>query len=238
MTEPFGWDASARAWIASQGGDGDFARQFVLDRPMLARIEGRGFQTALDVGCGEGRFCRLLNARGIAATGVDPTAGLIEEARRRDPAGDYQLGGAEALKAPDGAFDLVVSYLSLIDIDDVDAAIAEMARVLRPGGALLIANLNGFATAATGGGWRRELLRGPVFEIDRYLEPRRNEARWRGIAVHNWHRPLETYMRLLLGAGLVLRHFAEPAPHGGPPEKADRYTRVPQFVVMEWEKRG
>ena len=235
MTEPFGWDASAQAWIATQGNAGDFARQFVLDRPMMARVR-RGFRQALDVGCGEGRFCRMLRREGVGAVGIDPTAGLIEEARRRDPDGDYRIGRAEALETTDAAFDLVVSYLSLIDIDDIDAAIAEMARVLKPGGALLVANLTGFATASLDQGWRIDLLRGRVFEIDRYLESRRNEARWRGIAVHNWHRPLEVYMQRFLAEGLQLVHFAEPAPHGGPSEKADRYTRVPQFVVMEWRK--
>ena len=55
-----GWAASAMAWIVEQGEDGDYGRRFVLDAPMRARIEGRGFRNALDVGCGEGRFCRIM----------------------------------------------------------------------------------------------------------------------------------------------------------------------------------
>lgn len=69
-----GWNDSAAAWLEGLGDTGDFAREFVLDAPMLARIKGRGFTNALDIGCGEGRFCRLLKARGIAAIGIDPTA--------------------------------------------------------------------------------------------------------------------------------------------------------------------
>lgn len=61
---------------------------------------------------------------------------------------------------------------------------------------------------------------------------------WRGIRIQNWHRPLSTYMSLLLGHGLTLRHFAEPAPYGGEPDKADRYRRVPYFLIMEWQKGG
>eukprot|EP01035_Chromulina_nebulosa_P009397 gene9398-biopygen7891 len=64
-----GWDDSAAAWIADQGEDGDFGRRCVLDRPMLAQVRGRGFATALDVGCGEGRFCRVLTAEGLRTTG-------------------------------------------------------------------------------------------------------------------------------------------------------------------------
>ena len=76
------WDQSAEAWIADQGERGDFSRAFVLDRAMLERIEGRGFGTALDVGCGEGRFCRMLRDRGIATTGIDPTAGVAAPCAR------------------------------------------------------------------------------------------------------------------------------------------------------------
>jgi len=59
---------------------------------------------------------------------------------------------------------------------------------------------------------------------------------WRGIRIQNWHRPLSTYMELFLSHGLILKHFSEPAPTGGPAEKADRYRRVPYFHIMEWQK--
>src|SRR5690348_393166 len=84
---PSGWPESAAAWIVDMGEGGDYGRACVLDRPMLQRIQGRRFATALDVGCGEGRFCRMLRAAGITAVGIDPTEELLEEARRRDPTG-------------------------------------------------------------------------------------------------------------------------------------------------------
>src|SRR3954468_16421475 len=101
-----GWTESARAWIADMGEKGDFGRACVLDRPMLERACDSGFATALDVGCGEGRFCRMLAARGIRTVGIDPTEALIDEAKRRDPKGDYRIGRAEQLDFPDGSFDL------------------------------------------------------------------------------------------------------------------------------------
>jgi SAM-dependent methyltransferase len=148
-----GWDNSAQAWITSLGSEGDWSRRHVLDAPMRARVSGRGFDRALDLGCGEGRFCRLLQGLGIATVGIDPTTALIEHARRLDPAGDYRLGRAEALDIPDASVDLVVGYLSLIDIPDLPAAICEVKRVLRPGGSFLIANLQGFNTASIADGW-------------------------------------------------------------------------------------
>ncbi|WP_159717660.1 class I SAM-dependent methyltransferase [Geminicoccus flavidas] len=233
---PNGWEESAAAWIEDIGEHGDFGRQFVLDAPMLAQLEGRGFKTALDVGCGEGRFCRMLQALGVRTVGIDPTESLIEHAQERDPEGDYRVGRAEALELPDEGFDLVVSYLSLIDIPDIRRAIPEMARVLRPGGTLLIANLTSFNTAGNPPGWFNDRTGQPCFLIDYYLEERACWASWHGIRIRNWHRPLSSYMSLLLEQGLILRHFAEPAPRGGDPAKADRYRRVPYFLIMEWEK--
>jgi SAM-dependent methyltransferase len=151
------------------------------------------------------------------------------------PEGDYRLGWAEKLDFADGSFDLVVSYVTLVDVTDQRAAISEMARVLRPGGALLIANLTSFSTA--GLSWKRDPDGKPYFCMDHYLEERAEWVSWRGIRIHNWHRPLGTYMSLLLDVGLQLRHFAEPAPQGGDPAKADRYRRVPYFLMMEWERR-
>jgi len=218
------------------GDHGDFSRRFVLDAPMMERIQGRGLKVALDVGCGEGRFCRMLQTCGIQTVGVDPTEALIEHALHRDPNGDYRIGRAEALEFPGDAFDLVVSYLTLIDIPDIAKAIAEMVRVLRPGGTLLIANLTSFSTAALGGGWTLDANGELRFCIDHYLEERSEIVAWRGIRIRNWHRPLSTYMSLLLAQGLILRSFAEPAPVGGDPDKAARYRRVPWMLLMEWEK--
>ncbi|MDO5613812.1 MAG: class I SAM-dependent methyltransferase [Paracoccus sp. (in: a-proteobacteria)] len=223
-----GWANSAAAWIAAQGETGDFGRQHVLDRPMLARLRGRGFARALDVGCGEGRFCRMMRAQGIAATGIDPTEALIDEACRRDPDGDYRVGRAESLDFSDNSFDLAISYLSLIDIPDACAGLAEMARILRPGGTLLIANLNGFATAGQRLGDGRMV-------IDDYLTERAAWLQWDGIRMRNWHRPMQYYMSALLDLGLILRHFAQPSPSGGDPAKVARHVRIPYFHIMEWQ---
>jgi SAM-dependent methyltransferase len=231
-----GWIESVSAWITEMGEHGDYGREFVLDAPMMERIEGRGFKAALDIGCGEGRFCRMLKARNIEVVGIDPTEPLVQHARRRDPQGDYRIGRAEALDFSSHSFDLVISYLSFVDIPDIARAIGEMARVLVHGGTLLIANLTSFNTAATEGGWQRDEAGEPRFCIDRYLEERAEWVSWRGMRIQNWHRPLSTYLSLLLAEGLELRHFAEPAPRGGDPSKADRYRRVPYFLIMEWQK--
>ncbi len=232
-----GWDESAEAWIRKMGERGDWGRVHVLDPAMLPLVDRGGFRTALDVGCGEGRFCRLLAARGIAATGIDPTARLIAEARQRDPAGTYVEGRAEALPFADARFDLVVSCLSLVDTEDFRAAIAEMARVLRPGGTLLVANLSSVFSAGPPVGWIRDAAgRRLWFPVDRYMEERAQRVAFSGVDIVNWHRPLSAYVGAFLAAGLILRVFEEPLPVGAEPEASAAFRRVPWFVLMAWEK--
>jgi 2-polyprenyl-3-methyl-5-hydroxy-6-metoxy-1,4-benzoquinol methylase len=74
-----GWDESAAAWIADMDDAGEFSRRHVLDPVMRKHAAASGTTNALDVGCGEGRFCRMLRDMGIEATGLEPTKALIAE---------------------------------------------------------------------------------------------------------------------------------------------------------------
>ncbi|MEJ6608294.1 MAG: methyltransferase domain-containing protein [Paracoccaceae bacterium] len=71
------WDASAEAWIESLKAGGDFSRVAVLDRPMLAAVRASAAQRVLDVGCGEGRFCRMMAEIVPQVVGLDPTVRLL-----------------------------------------------------------------------------------------------------------------------------------------------------------------
>jgi len=232
-----GWELSAQAWIESIGERGDWGRVHVLDPVMLDRVRKGGFSNALDVGCGEGRFCRLLKAAGLNATGIDPTPRLLETARLRDPSGDYRFGRAEQLEFESAQFDLVVTYLTLVDIPDFRKAIGEMARVLKPGGSLLIANLTSFTSACAAQGWVRDTDgRRLYFPVDRYLEEFPFWLEWSGIRIENWHRPLAAYMSTLLELGLRLSFFSEPDSVSGEESRREDQRRVPWFVVMEWQR--
>ncbi|HXU22849.1 MAG TPA: methyltransferase domain-containing protein, partial [Tepidiformaceae bacterium] len=74
-----GWEASAAAWTRFVD-EGDLNRTYLLDPVMLELSGNVSGQLVLDVGCGEGRFSRLLQARGAHVVAIDPTPSLIREA--------------------------------------------------------------------------------------------------------------------------------------------------------------
>ena len=229
-----GWNSSAEAWLALMGEEGDFSRKHVLDAPMLARVRASGAATVLDVGCGEGRFCRMMADAGLKATGIDPTEALLDVARAKGFA-HYVTGRAESLPFEGAAFDLVVFYLTLIDLEALEQAVQEAVRVLRPGGRVLMGDLNAWITASQTkcDGWTRDEDGAATMVIDRYLETYPVRARWAGMDIVNWHRPLSRYMQMCLQAGLQLVHFDEPRSHGAP-ERV--YDSAPYLFLMEWQK--
>lgn len=232
------WERAAGDWIAAIGERGDWARTDIIDPALVPHFEAETFHRALDVGCGEGRLCRRLAALGVVATGIDPAPSLVERARALHPGGDYQTGKAETLPFARGSFDLVVSCLSLIDIPDIDAAIAEMARVLAPNGVLLVVNLTSFNTAAGDKGWRKDAFgRKLDYPVDNYLTERAYEMT-RPVRATNHHRPLSRYMQSFLAQQLMLEAFEEPRPIKPAHPRAADYCRAPWFHLMKWRKRS
>jgi ubiquinone/menaquinone biosynthesis C-methylase UbiE len=144
MPSPLRYDL--KLFLASRGREGAF-RERQLD---LARIEGG--ESVLDVGCGTGTLAiaaaRRAGTTG-AVTGVDPSAELLERARKKarrarvDVA--FTLSGGEQLPFPDASFDLVLSSLVLhhLSHDALRSSAHEMHRVLRPGGRLLLVDIGG-----------------------------------------------------------------------------------------------
>jgi SAM-dependent methyltransferase len=184
---------------------------------------------ALEVGCGEGRVTRDLRARGYEVTGLDVAPTLVEAAIDADPFGTYVVGDAAALPFGDASFDLVVSYNSLIDVDDMPAAVTEAARVLRPSGCFCGCVPHPFSDAGeftTNKADAAFVVEGSYLEeADHELVSDRN-----GIVFNFLSRryPLESYARALEGAGLAIEALREPPLPG-----VDRHrrTRMPLFLL-------
>jgi ubiquinone/menaquinone biosynthesis C-methylase UbiE len=101
-------------------------------------------QTILDIGCGTGRLLRRMAQRWPAAVlnGVDPSEGMVAEARRQTPMGIIYLAPAEEIPLEDGSIDLVTSTTSFHHWSDQAAGIRQVARVLRGGGLFVLADMS------------------------------------------------------------------------------------------------
>ena len=131
------WELEAENWVRwarKPGHDAywDYAPIFFDE---VVPVAGRH---TLELGCGEGRVVRDLTTRGHRVVGLDSSPTLLGYAREADPSGRYVLADAARVPFADDAFDLVVAYNSLMDIEDMEAAVREAARVLETSGRLCV----------------------------------------------------------------------------------------------------
>ena len=176
----------------------------------------------------------MMAAEGVETLGVDPVAALLDRARALHPEGDYRPGRGEALPVEDGAFDLVVAYLTLIDMPDIGRAIPEMVRALAPGGRS--------ARWPTSKATRRlarssERPEGAGCVVDRYMEERATRVAWDGIQVENWHRAaLDLHAPASRRGGFGSSASRSPLPREDLPPGPTRSLRAPWLLMMEWSK--
>ena len=124
-------------WSATYDTPGNAA--FDVDTPVLASfLEGLPVGDALDAACGTGRLTRMLAERGHRVLGVDSSPDMLARAT----GADFRQGDLHALPVADSSVDLVTCGLALTHLPDLRPAFAEFARVLRPGGHLLISDIH------------------------------------------------------------------------------------------------
>jgi SAM-dependent methyltransferase len=92
----------------------------------------------LDAGCGAGLLALLASLRGARVSALDASAALLEIVRARVPEADVQEGDLEALPFADASFDAVTAVNSVFYAADMGAAMSELARVVRPGGRVVV----------------------------------------------------------------------------------------------------
>ena len=230
-----GWESSAEGWLKIQGEDGDWLRKWVLDDLVFDLCAPAQGCLLLDVGCGDGRFARKLEAVGIRVVGVDPILPFLARAHGIG-AGKFVRAVGECLPFSNATFDAVLSYITLVDMPDYRSAIGEMERVLRSGGRLVVATISPF-TSSTNGWVKDEAGRKLFFPVDRYLEETEQVLAWKGIQIMNYHRPMSAIMEAFLSCGLILEHYLEPRPiEGAPRDEAEDYVRAPYATVLVWKK--
>lgn len=235
------WNRLAPAWIREAREGPNANRAGLLDAPMLAACRNVRGLRILDCGCGEGRFCRLLLARGAGfVVGVDLCPPMLTAAAQRAAGQDSYLWG-DVENMPffrDAAFDLAVSYLNQCDLPDFEANTREVFRVLKPGGRFIVANLHPMRSAV--GGWMKSEDGAKLHVIlDRYFDE--GERRWKmmGVDLTNFHRTLSTYIRSYRQAGFVIEDIVEPTLGAAGLERfpeLDDELRVPNFIILVLSK--
>jgi SAM-dependent methyltransferase len=225
------WDKAADHLI-EWSDEGDFARKYLLNPAIFELLGDVQGMRILDGGCGEGYLARLLARRGAIMTGVEPATRLFNlciQRERAEPQGiTYLQQDICEFDIPDPLFDRVILNMTLMDIPDLELAIAAASRALYPGGRLIATMLH------------------PCFDEPMSLWPRKKRVE---VAEYfdefilpqafapAFHRPLSTYLNLLIESGLTLKRVIEPKLDI--PEAAainDRDTHVPTFIALRADR--
>jgi SAM-dependent methyltransferase len=234
------WEINAAWWAEgfTEGADAEYTEQILP----LAAEHLAGARRILDVGCGEGQISRLAAALpGVEqVVGVDPTAAQLALASARG--GDVALvrSGASGLPFPDRCFDAVIACLVFEHIRAVDEALAEVGRVLVPGGRFVFM-LNHPLLQTPGSGWIDDtILDEQYWRIGPYLvEDDSIEEVAKDVFIPFIHRPLSRYVNGLVAAGLLVTRMEEPAPPPGFIARAAEYrdaATIPRLLLLRSEK--
>jgi SAM-dependent methyltransferase len=226
------WEAEAGRWVAWARKPGhDTYWTFHRDRFLELLPPPDGLGPVLDVGCGEGRFPRDLKARGYSVVGVDASPTLIGYAREADPGGEYHVADAAALPMADGSVQLVTALLSFHDMDDMEGAVAEIGRVLVPGGRLCAAVVHPINSAGRFESSDTDapfIIRGSYFEERRYADAVERDGLQ--MTFTGRHRPLQAYFAALEAARFQVERLVDVEDSTDPP--GDRWRRLPLFLHL------
>jgi SAM-dependent methyltransferase len=208
------YDSFAEAYAASSE---DNLVNAHYERPAMLALAGDvAGRRILDAGCGAGPLFAALRDRGAIVTGFDKSAAMVELARRR-LGDDADLQVAELgrpLPFPDGTFDDVTASLVLHYLEDWGPALAELRRVLKPGGRLIVSADHPFAENL----WHREAgLKPDYFATYDYT------VEWtvagQTALLRFWTRPLHAMTGAFTAAGFRISVISEPAVAPGTPRE-------------------
>ncbi|MCY4582812.1 MAG: class I SAM-dependent methyltransferase [Chloroflexi bacterium] len=118
----------------------------IAEEPVVREVVSRyPVGDALDAACGTGRHAAHLASAGHRVVGVDATSEMLEHARAKVPSARFETGDLTALPLPNGAVDLAVCSFALTHCADLGPPTGELARVVRPGGHVVISDAHPFS---------------------------------------------------------------------------------------------
>lgn len=232
-------------WYDQQVGEtGGTVFQFIVGPSLFRRLGAVYGLRVLDLACGQGFLCRELARRGAQVTGVDASSEMVRLARTYEsgnPLGVTYLhaDAADLRDLEDGSFDIVICNLSLMDIADLDGALAEAARVLVPGGRFIFSILHPcfhppnarFVSDSAGRVFHRAVSR--YYQEMHWWPEGGDSLRSRVGAIH---RTLSTYLNALARHNLAPVHMEEPVPTAEGMEQYPElrpWADVPMILLVE-----
>lgn len=212
------WSANADIWEAGYDERGDKNRKYSSDPVLLEFLGEVRDQRVLDAGSGAGYLSRLLARQGARMVAVENAGRFHEIAlahQEREPlAIEFHRASISRMAfLPDASFDAAVANYVLIDVPDYEAAIAEIARVLKPGGRFVYT----LSHATLDGAWHFPAPDSPrredrsAWKDDDYFVRRAGYVQWGSLKpILGFHRPMRDYVAACKHAGLELRDIDEP----------------------------
>lgn len=229
------WSAYSREMIEAVGDEGDSARRYILN-PVLFALAGNILGLSiLDAGCGTGYLCRIFAKRGAHVTGIEPAASLFTyavEHEQATPLGiQYIQHDLSTFTPSHAAFDFVVANMVFMDIPDYQSAMHNCIAAVKPGGHFIFSLLHPCFDEIDHPDFAKGYSAKGYIRVDEYL---RNFMVQQQVGYYI-HRPLSTYLNLVIEAGCMIRKVIEPTltPEGivALGEK-DRNLHVPNFIVI------
>lgn len=221
-----GWESEASRWVAWVRRPGHDSFDHFHRERFLELLPAPGRAT-LDLGSGEGRLGRALRELGHHTVELERSPSLV---RAAVAAGSPRavLGDSARLPFRDSAFDLVVALMSLQDMDDMFGAVAEVARVLEPGGRFCLAvvhpvnSAGRFVSRETDAAF---VIEGDYFDRRKYRDTVERDGL--ELTFHQHHWALMDYFEALEAAGLLTERVREVEPG-----LEGRWGRIPLFLQV------
>ena len=190
-------------------------RLFPVEEPAVrGLLAGLSPGRVLDAACGTGRHSLWLAAQGHTVVGIDASPDMLAKARAKLPDARFEQGELTALPLPDASVDAALCALALVHLPDLRPALSELARVVRPGGRIVISDVHPFLVAL---GWQAQF---------------RTAEGGAGFVRLNRHLPSD-YVQAATAAGLAVRGMAEPPL---PPDSAVTVAQgpLPEANAIAW----
>jgi 2-polyprenyl-3-methyl-5-hydroxy-6-metoxy-1,4-benzoquinol methylase len=250
------WEEISEGWaelMRTATGPGQ-TRTVILDGPHLQLLGDVKGKRILDAGCGEGRFARMLADLGASVTAIDLSFRMIELAQAEEAKTPLGIEFAEMSMTDlspfaDETFDAGVAYLSILDVEDFETALREIARTLKPSGRFVFSTVHPCFYPPDSSWEPRKPGTIPLFDkdklfrkVDHYFPAR--EVRFRmwptaPAETVNYHRPISVYAHACRDAGLLIRDIIEPVPDEKVLAERDylrEYVRAPGMILFECVK--